>query len=414
VRRFAHTIPSIVAAALAIAGCGGDSAAGHDASVDDHDSFKCPTHVADDSCGVLDRQVVLNRAAGEYLVVWRARYTDGPVGVYGRRYDARTGKPGGPPTRLFDVRELLGPLLVMFDPMSRRYVIARQGDRYDPPRPRIEVRRFDEALRPTVPVRRFGRWRLATAVAEPAGRIALVGVEGEPDPLGGTSGPATLRIETLDSRSRSIGVERRRGKEDQALAAAATAGTYDALHARLRVVWFPGARPDRLPPARIESFTAPRADRTARALARTGPPGVTVGLACNARRGDCLLVYSAGGATGQRIEGLLVDARGRRIERPFTIASGRVDDPRVESAADAYSVTWWSPATATATRVSEARVGGARQVRIARRYDVAGYPDVGQLSSAGTRLLAWVHERPRKSFQISPDIPHELRARLVK
>jgi hypothetical protein len=414
VRRFAHAIPCI-AAALAIAGCGGGgSVAGHDASVDDHDSFKCPMHVSDNGCGVLDSQVVLNRAAGEYLVVWRARYDDGPVGVYGRRYDARTGEPGGPPTRLFDVRELLGPLLVMFDPMSRQYVIARQGALYDPPRPRIEVRRFDEALRPAVPVRRFGRWRLATAVAEPAGRIALVGVEGEPEPFSETSGPATLRIETLDSRSHSIGVERRRGKEGQAHAAAAMNGTYDASHGDLRVAWFPGARPDRLPAARIESFPAPRADRTARALGRTGPPGRTTGLACNARRGDCLLVYSAGGVTAQRIEGLLVDARGRRTGRPFIVASGRVDDPRVEPSSDAYSVTWWSPAAVEATRVSEARVAGAGQVRITRRYDVQGYVDVGQLSSAGTRLIAWVQDRPKKSFQVSPDIPQELRARLVK
>lgn len=400
-----------------MAGCGGGH---HDSSVDDHGAFKCPRHIADNDCGVLDREVVLNRAAGEYLVVWRARYDEGPVGVYARRYDARTGEPLARPERLFSVSDLLGTLLTAFDPATRQYVIALQVSRREVgTRPRIEVRRFDEALRSAVPATRLGTWRLAGMVAEPGGRIALIGVEGEPDTLDETSRPAALRVETLDSHDASIRVERRRGKPGQALAAGAVASTYDPSLGRVLVAWFPGARPDRLPAVRFASFRAARADRAATALGRTAPPGITAGLACNARRRDCMLVYSTGGVDGQRIDAQLVDGRGRRVGRTFTVASGRVDDPRVESSANAYSVTWWTPVAASPSgtveaRAVEARVAGARQVQITHRYGVPGIADVGQRSDAGTRLLAWVQERRKNVVDLSPDIQHELRTRLVK
>jgi hypothetical protein len=382
-------VPSLIA--LALAGCGGgQKASTHGFPIDDHpyDSQRCSTsYEANDCIGVTRFEVVANETAREYLVTWIARYERAaPPALYGRRFDARSGRALSKPVEL--MRSAPYAPLVVADPATHGYVMAYQGGG-------VTVRRWTRALQPAGGVARFRGWRLFDIVAEPAGRVALVGMEHVPESGSNPRPPTpaiTLRVETLDVRNRSLGVERRdaRRAEYDLLGLRAT---YDVAARRVLVVWRPALLYATPPPWRFETFAARGGGGAGAAQISQGGGNA---VACNPRRHDCLVVYSNRHALGERPEPLrarLFTSGGRRLGPEFELPeSNGAPAIGIRASGAAYAVTWQGVhvSNPNSVEVVDGTVSGPARVAIGDRREVPGDALVAHVPSTGTRLLAWL------------------------
>jgi hypothetical protein len=375
-------------AAVTLSGCSKSPGSRGDLWVDAHpyDTAACPTGDDAQGCsGVLASGATANPGAGEFLVLWQARYRPGPqTSLYARRVSARTGKAIGPPVLVTRFGGEAVSFFAAIDVATRQYVLATQEKPVDGPSPApVVIRRLTATLQPTGRVRQAGRWLLTDMVARPDGRFTLVGLEGPPAPGLPPRGRLRLRITTFNHAGDALAVARvpARPSEEGTLLAR---GVYDPRRGRVLVVWQPGA-PDE-PQFRLEQVRAPRGSEDAAASAHTE---TAVELTCNSGRGDCLIAYPGFRMPeGLPLQGRLI--RGRAIEPAFQLARNTGGLVGAAPAGDGYAVTWvgrgrGGPQTKT---IFDGETSGA-PASVAKRFRVAGPASVAGDPASGARLIVW-------------------------
>lgn len=365
--------------------------------------------------------VVPNPDRREYALIWQGWYTDvlssEGVRLYGRVFDAASGRPEGPSVELAQ-SGFARAFAATYDPATHSYVLAWQP----PSAPaaivrELEVQRFDEALRPTTEARTLaGNLLIKALVPETGGRVAVIATEDDypADPVYSVAtGPLTLHVETLDAQDDTVSITTRSAGAYGASSGVAAA--YEPSTANLLVAWAPAITPQGAEAIRIDRID-PAGAGDALTLPITPGRQAASALACNPRRGDCLLVYAGGGPAFAGLHAQLLAPDGTPTGANITVADNTRGPIGVGADGDGYAFAWNQDGVVapSGSHIRVARVTGSPP-RITNILDrtFPGQARFAVSDTTGSGLLVWPEPAPHPFWSFFQPSWNQIRGQIV-